>query len=263
VATSGSASRERRGPVSIDGRAVGAYTVVSAAKGSVVAAGGPRATGCAPTSGCAAASTSRPVLGSRSRDVMAGLGPAAAVGGRRAGCRRRDGGVPGGRRAPAASARRRGSCCRWCAGRVTSGFRTWDTLRAPPSGPPRRRPTGSGCGLEGGPVEHRDEETQLPSEGGLPRCGGRCRRAASRWCFLADHPVTGGYPVVRGGGRRRRGPGPRRCAPVKRLRFRWGLTGVRAARKSRASRAKSAVASRRESPRASRSACDFLRGVEG
>ena len=52
-----------------------------------------------------------------------------------------------------------------------------------------------GMRLSGGRIEHVDADRQLPSEGSTA-AGSRSRRAGEPVLFLADHPVTGGYPVI-------------------------------------------------------------------
>ena len=48
--------------------------------------------------------------------------------------------------------------------------------------------------LEGAAVAHRDGEAQLPSEGAY-RGAVQVPPSGEPVVFLADHPVTGGYPV--------------------------------------------------------------------
>jgi allophanate hydrolase subunit 2 len=49
--------------------------------------------------------------------------------------------------------------------------------------------------LSGGRIEHVDPDKQLPSEG-VYRGGIQVPPSGEPVLFLADHPVTGGYPVV-------------------------------------------------------------------
>jgi biotin-dependent carboxylase-like uncharacterized protein len=179
-------------PVSVDGRGVGAYTVVSAPPGSVVRLG-------VPEHGLRSYVSVRggidvpPVLGSRSHDVMAGLGPPP---------------LSEGDELPI--------------GAATDAFPEVDVLPPPRldddvvlslvRGPRdewvrdvdtlvRTEWTASektnrvGMRLEGAAVEHRDEDTQLPSEGAY-RGAVQVPPSGEPVVFLADHPVTGGYPVV-------------------------------------------------------------------
>ena len=52
-----------------------------------------------------------------------------------------------------------------------------------------------GMRLDGGVVEHIDRDSQLPSEGAY-RGAVQVPPSGEPVLFLADHPVTGGYPVV-------------------------------------------------------------------
>ena len=179
-------------PVSVDRRRVGAYTVVAAPAGSVVRLGVPEAglrSYVAVRGGVAAPA----VLGSRSRDVLAGLGPPP---------------LQEGDRLPV--------------GAAPEEFPEVDVLPAPAfpdevllravRGPrdgwvrdadaliegawtASERSNRVGMRLVGGLVEHREPERQLPSEGAY-RGAVQVPPSGEPVLFLADHPVTGGYPVV-------------------------------------------------------------------
>ena len=139
-----------------------------------------------------------PVLGSRSHDVMAGLGPAAA---RARATSSRSAAPP---RAPAPTstalppARLDEDVVLPCGprsarrlGRATSTALVRDRRGRPPSGA-----TGSGMRLAGGGARAPRRRAAAAQRGGLPRGGAGAAERASRCVFLADHPVTGGYPVV-------------------------------------------------------------------
>jgi biotin-dependent carboxylase-like uncharacterized protein len=178
--------------VSVDGRGVGAYSVVSAAPGSVVRLGMPEH-GLRSYLAVRGGIDVPPVLGSRSHDVMAGLGPAP---------------LSEGDELPV--------------GTATETFPEIDVLPPPRlddevvlglvRGPRdawvedvdvlvRTEWTASqksnrvGMRLEGAAVEHREEGVQLPSEGAY-RGAVQVPPSGEPVVFLADHPVTGGYPVV-------------------------------------------------------------------
>jgi biotin-dependent carboxylase-like uncharacterized protein len=179
-------------PVRVDGRDVGPYTVVAAAAGSVVRLG-------APASGLRSYVAVRggidvpAVLGSRSHDVMAGLGPPP---------------LEPGQVLPV--------------GAAPAGYPDVDTLPRPPfpdevrlravRGPRDRwlrdadvlvgtawtaseQSNRVGMRLAGGRFEHVDADRQLPSEGAY-RGAVQVPPSGEPVLFLADHPVTGGYPVV-------------------------------------------------------------------
>ncbi|GAA3073922.1 hypothetical protein GCM10020000_68590 [Streptomyces olivoverticillatus] len=137
-----------------------------------------------------------PVLGSRSRDLLSGLGPDPLADGARLPL-----GAPCGPPAAAdvvpwaAPPRRAGWSCRSSSARATTGS--------------RRRPCGSwrGDGFRvssasnriglrtDGPALPRARTDELPSEG-MVLGAVQVPPAGRPVVFLADHPTTGGYPVV-------------------------------------------------------------------
>lgn len=179
-------------PVLVDGRHVGPYTVVPAAPGSVVRLG-------APEHGLRSYLAVRggvdvpAVLGSRSHDVMAGIGPPPLVRGDE---------LPVGV-APA----------RFPHADVLPPPRLDEDVvltlvRGPRDGWVREvdalvraewvaseNSNRVGMRLQGPAIEHRREGRQLPSEGAY-RGAVQVPPSGEPVVFLADHPVTGGYPVV-------------------------------------------------------------------
>jgi biotin-dependent carboxylase-like uncharacterized protein len=181
--------------VRVDGRDVGPYGVVAAAAGAVVSLGTPPV-GLRSYVAFRGGLDVPPVMGSRSHDVMAGLGPAPLQ--------------------PEDELR---------LGPPPSAYPTVDHL--PPldlvdpeqtvvldavRGPRddwvadadllvgtgwtvSERSNRVGMRLAGGRVEHRDRDRQLPSEGAW-RGAVQVPPSGEPVLFLADHPVTGGYPVV-------------------------------------------------------------------
>ncbi len=178
-------------PVSVDGRGVGAYTVVSAAPGSVVRLGMPEH-GLRSYVAVRGGIDVPPVLGSRSHDVMAGLGPAPLTEGDE---------LPVGAASEAfpevdvlppprldgevVLSLVRGPRDGWVEDVDTLVRTEWTASE---------KTNRVGMRLEGAAVEHR-EEGQLPSEGAY-RGAVQVPPSGEPVIFLADHPVTGGYPVV-------------------------------------------------------------------
>jgi len=179
-------------PVAVDGRDVGPYAVVAAGPGSVVRLGR-AAHGVRSYVAVRGGVDVPPVLGSRSHDVMAGLGPPPLAEGDE---------LP--------------------VGAAPEGFPDIDVLPPPRLGDevvlrvvrgPRDdwvrdvealvgtewtatdRSNRVGIRLAGASLLHRDEDRQLPSEGAL-RGAVQVPPSGEPVLFLADHPVTGGYPVV-------------------------------------------------------------------
>ena len=110
-------------PVSIDGRDVGPFAVVAAAEGSVVRLGMPP-TGLRSYVAVRGGVDVPAVLGSRSHDVMAGLGPAPLAAGVELAVGAAPEGQPRVDHLPPAPARRRGGARRGPRGRGTRGCRT-------------------------------------------------------------------------------------------------------------------------------------------
>ena len=178
-------------PVTVDGRDVGSHAVVAAAPGAVVRLGVPER-GLRSYLGVRGGVEVAPVLGSRSHDVMAGIGPPPLAPGTE---------LP--------------------VGASPEGFPEVDVLppprldedvvlsvvRGPRDGGLRdadalvltqwtatERSNRVGMRLAGGRLEHR-ESGQLPSEATW-RGAVQVPPSGEPVLFLADHPVTGGYPVV-------------------------------------------------------------------
>ena len=179
--------------VEVDGRPVGSHTVVRAPAGSLVRLGVPRAglrSYLAVRGGIAAGE----VLGSCSRDVLAELGPEPLAEGDELGVGEATGDLPDvDAVAPPSLGDAevvlravRGPRADWVvddAEALTSG--SWEVSE---------RSNRVGARLAGEGLSHvRDE--QLPSEGAW-RGAVQVPPSGEPVLFLADHPVTGGYPVV-------------------------------------------------------------------
>jgi biotin-dependent carboxylase-like uncharacterized protein len=136
-----------------------------------------------------------PVLGSRSTDVLAGIGPPVLAAGDQLDVGSPTGSMPGVDLAPVAE-----PASGQVDVRVTPGPRrdwfsatAWDVL----TGAPYTASSDSnrvGVRLDGPPLE-RSVDGELPSEG-MVRGAVQVPPAGTPVLFLADHPVTGGYPVV-------------------------------------------------------------------
>jgi biotin-dependent carboxylase-like uncharacterized protein len=179
-------------PVSVDGRDVGAYTVVSAAPGSVVRLGVPEH-GLRSYLAVRGGVDVPAVLGSRSHDVMAGLGPPP---------------LGEGDELPVGVASEtfpeidvippprfdehvvlglvRGPRDEWVEDVDTLVRTEWTASE---------KTNRVGMRLQGAAVGHREDGKQLPSEGAY-RGAVQVPPSGEPVVFLADHPVTGGYPVV-------------------------------------------------------------------
>ncbi len=179
-------------PVEVDGRGVGAYTVVSAAPGSVVRLGTPE-TGLRSYLAVRGGIDVPPVLGSRSHDVMAGLGPPPLERGDELPVGEEPDDFPGVDVLPpprldddVVLCLVRGPRDAWVED-VESLVRTEWTAS--------EESNRVGMRLLGGTVTHRDGRGQVPSEGAY-RGAVQVPPSGQPVVFLADHPVTGGYPVV-------------------------------------------------------------------
>ncbi len=178
--------------VTVDGRAVGPQAVFAAHTGAVVRLGVPER-GLRSYLAVRGGVAVRPVLGSRSHDVLSGLGPAPLA----AGDRLPVGPVPG--RVPVVDHLPVGRWQEPVVLRVRRGPRdTW--LRDPDvlvqaAWTATSQSNRVGMRLTGASLAHRDPARQLPSEGVL-RGGVQVPPGGEPVVFLADHPVTGGYPVV-------------------------------------------------------------------
>jgi biotin-dependent carboxylase-like uncharacterized protein len=182
-------------PVTVDGRQVGPYAVASARPGSTVRLG-------APPSGLRSYVAVRgglevaPVLGSRSRDVLAALGPAPVGPGQRFGV-----GSPAARfptvdvlpQAPL-PAPDEPVVLRAVRGPRDDRVRGVDTL-VETDWRVSDRSNRVGARLDGGTLAHVPDLPALPSEGAW-RGAVQVPPGGEPVLFLADHPVTGGYPVV-------------------------------------------------------------------
>ncbi len=178
-------------PVSVGGRAVGHCAVVAAPAGSVVRLG-------VPPSGLRSYLAVRggvavpPVLGSRSRDVLAGLGPAPLSTGTELPVGR-PGALPVVDQVPPRPGADivvlhavRGPRDGWVRSPETLAGALWTASE---------RSNRVGVRLTGAALKHVDPLRQLPSEG-VCRGGVQVPPSGEPVLFLADHPVTGGYPVV-------------------------------------------------------------------
>ena len=136
-----------------------------------------------------------PVLGSRSTDLLSGLGPAQVRDGDVLPLGEPDNPMPGVDLAPVAEPAPTDVSVR-----VTHGPRwSWFTSAAQEalSGTTYRMSSDSnriGLRLEGQPLE-RSEAGELPSEG-IVRGAIQVPPSGQPLLFLADHPVTGGYPII-------------------------------------------------------------------
>ena len=182
-------------PMTVDGRQVAPYAPVWVPDGATLRLG-------APASGLRSYLAVRggvdvpPVLGSRSTDVLAGLGPATLTEGAR---------LPVGQPPPAAMpAVDLAPVPPPAAGelrlRVVPGPRAdWFTAAAHAAllaGPYVVTAESDRVGMRiEGPALERTRDDELPSEG-MVRGALQVPPSGQPTLFLADHPVTGGYPVI-------------------------------------------------------------------
>ncbi len=136
-----------------------------------------------------------PVLGSRSTDILAGLGPPVIAQGDVLPVGTSQLPAPGVDVAPVAESQGGEVTVPVLPGPRLDWFapRTWKTL----TGQPYTVTTDSnriGLRLDGAPLE-RAHQAELPSEG-MVRGALQIPPSGRPVLFLADHPVTGGYPVV-------------------------------------------------------------------
>jgi biotin-dependent carboxylase-like uncharacterized protein len=181
-------------PMSVDGRQVAPYAVVWVPDGATLRLG-------APTSGLRSYLAVRggvdvtPVLGSRSTDTLSGVGPPPLEPGRQLRVGRATGPLPGVDHAPV---RVPDSGDLWL--RVSRGPRAdWFTDAAYDAllGSAYEVTAESnrvGMRLDGAALE-RSRDDELPSEGMVPGAL-QVPPSGQPTLFLADHPVTGGYPVI-------------------------------------------------------------------
>jgi biotin-dependent carboxylase-like uncharacterized protein len=136
-----------------------------------------------------------PVLGSRSTDLLSGLGPAAVSAGDQLPVGRAAGEMPGVDVAPVPDPAAGNVSVRVLPGPRRDWFD--DSMWARLVGQEYRVSSESnrvGVRLEGEPLE-RAREGELPSEG-MVRGALQVPPSGVPVLFLADHPVTGGYPVI-------------------------------------------------------------------
>lgn len=180
-------------PISVDGRDVGGYAAVTARAGSLIRVG-------VATAGLRAYLAVRgglevdAILGSRSRDVLSALGPEPLVEGAELPV-----GPPPAVPPPGIDVVPRPSYDVPVVLRVVRGPRDgWvrdvDALVAT-AWTASEQSNRVGMRLAGGGLEHAHPSRQLPSEGAY-RGAVQVPPSGEPVVFLADHPVTGGYPVV-------------------------------------------------------------------
>ncbi|WP_133743283.1 5-oxoprolinase subunit C family protein [Actinorugispora endophytica] len=182
------------GPVSVDGRGAAMNTVLSVPDGAELRLG-------VPTRGLRGYLAVRggvdvpPVLGSRSTDTLADLGPARVAPGALLPVGAPPAGFPVTDAAPVAELPGTETTLRVVLGPRHDWF-TPDAVRTLLSGvyEVSGRSDRVGARLLGPPLDrHRKEE--LPSEGMVPGSL-QIPTDGDPVLFLADHPVTGGYPVI-------------------------------------------------------------------
>lgn len=179
-------------PVTVDGAEVGVAAPLAVPAGAVLRVG-PARTGLRSYLAVAGGVAVPPVLGSRSTDTLSGLGPAPL----------RDGDVlpigPEPARSPAPAGRPR-QPDREVLLRAYPGPRVdWFTVAAVETllaGAYKVSPTSNRVGARlTGPVLERAVAGELPSEG-LVLGAVQVPASGEPLVFLADHPTTGGYPVI-------------------------------------------------------------------
>lgn len=179
-------------PVRVGRRQVGSSYVVTARAGDVVRLGAPPI-GLRSYVAVRGGIAVPPVLGSRSRDVLAGLGPEPLAVGDELPVGRATGAPPAADLLPPLPWSEvvelrvvRGPRDAWLADADALTATTWAV-----SGESDR----VGVRLLGDPLAHRDAGRQLPSEG-VRRGAVQVPPGGEPVLLLADHPVTGGYPVA-------------------------------------------------------------------
>lgn len=179
-------------PVTVDGRETGPYTVTAAPTGAVLRLGTP-ATGLRSYLAVRGGVDVPPVLGSRSHDVMSGIGPPPVaagdllpVGAAPAAYPAVDALPPPVLHQEVVLAAVRGPRDTWVREVDVLVSSCWTASD---------RSNRVGMRLGGAALEHVEPTRQLSSEGA---CRGAVQVPPSGEpvLFLADHPVTGGYPVV-------------------------------------------------------------------
>jgi biotin-dependent carboxylase-like uncharacterized protein len=179
-------------PVSIDGREVGPFAGVAAAEGSVVRLGMPP-TGLRSYLAVRGGLDLPAVLGSRSHDVLSGIGPAPLAEGDELPVGPAPQELPHVDHLPTSVVGDevvlravRGPRDAWVKDADVLVETAWTASE---------RSNRVGIRLAGGQLEHVDPDRQLPSEG-VCRGGVQVPPGGEPVLFLADHPVTGGYPVI-------------------------------------------------------------------
>lgn len=181
-------------PMSVDGRQVAPYAVVWVPDGAELRLG-------IPTSGLRSYLAVRggidvpPVLGSRSTDTLAGLGPEPLASGGRLRIGSAHGPLPGVDIAPVGPFEAGEISLRVVPGPRNDWFTpaSYDALLATPYDVTAES---NRVGMRlSGPVLERARDGELPSEGMVPGAL-QVPPSGQPTLFLADHPVTGGYPVI-------------------------------------------------------------------
>ncbi len=179
-------------PVTVGSRAVGPSTVVAAPAGCVVRLGMPP-TGLRSYLAVRGGIDVPSVLGSRSHDVLAGLGPPALTEGDELPVGPAPRELPHVDHLPT-SVSTDEVVLRAVRGPRDAWVKDADVL-VDTAWTASERSNRVGIRLAGGQLEHVDPDRQLPSEG-VCRGGIQVPPSGEPVLFLADHPVTGGYPVV-------------------------------------------------------------------
>jgi biotin-dependent carboxylase-like uncharacterized protein len=177
--------------VTVDGRGAGSHTVLQVAPGARVALATPRA-GLRSYVAVRGGIDVPEVLGARSRDVMAGLGPEPLAQGDVLAVGRPTGEPPGVDHLPW-PALDEPVVLRAVRGPRDGWVEDADLLVSTPW-QATDRSNRVGTRLAGASLQHARDE-QLPSEGAW-RGAVQVPPSGEPVLFLADHPVTGGYPVV-------------------------------------------------------------------
>lgn len=181
-------------PATVDERPVGHNALLSLPAGAVLALGPPRV-GVRTCIGVRGGVDVAPVLGSRSTDLLAGIGPDVLTDGARLPVGRACGPLPDVDQAPVAEP---------AAGdvvlRVRSGPRDdWFTAQARALLRSARWEAGAQSDRVGvrlqGPALEREVHAELASEGMVPGAL-QVPPSGLPTLLLVDHPLTGGYPVI-------------------------------------------------------------------
>ncbi len=179
--------------VEVDGRCVGPDTVVVAGPGARIRLGAPES-GMRSYVGVRGGVDVPEVLGSRSHDVLAGLGPAPVAVGDLLPVGPPPSAYPVVDHLPPLQRRESSVVLDVVAGPREDWVRDLDRL-VTTTWTASDRTNRVGMRLAGAVIEHAYSDRQLPSEGAL-RGAIQVPPSGEPVLFLADHPVTGGYPVV-------------------------------------------------------------------